>query len=108
MGNILLFISYGYYQKETRGAPQEGTSRSVRPARGEPACNPYLPVLWAEIQIYWLGQPHVSALFGGPMAGYLSESANPTRKGRLPLWDAWAFVTCLSVAAWRGLLAVFL
>lgn len=108
MGNILLFISYGYHQKETRCPPEEGATCIVGPARGEPARDPHLPVLRAKIQINWLGQPHVSALFGGSMAGNLSEPENFPGKDRLPFWDAWAFVTVLSLAGWRGLLAVLL
>lgn len=42
------------------------------------------------------------------MAGLLSELGLAAENERLPLWDAWALVTVLSLAGWRGLLAVLL
>lgn len=108
MGNILLSAFYGYHQKETRGAPEEGAPCIVGPARGEPARDPGLPMLRTEVQIKRLGQPYVSALFGGSMAGLLSKLELSVENDRLPLRDAWTLVTVLSLAGWRGLLAVLL
>lgn len=100
MGKILLSISYGCSEQKAHAAPQERTARGFRSAGGEPSGYPHLPLLRAKIQIEQLGQPHVSALSGGAMAGLLTGSDRIAPNGRLPRRWAWLAVLLFSIAAW--------
>jgi hypothetical protein len=108
MGKFPLRLIYEHSQEKANGTPQKGTASRVGPSDGEPAGKTNLSVLWANLQIDWLGQPYVSALFGGAMAGNLTLRNVPKTRRRLAAREAWAVVIILSAIGWLAILTVLI